>query len=90
MSVRVFAFSISTRGVDPQPLPQAATLEISQNRPDGIVVIAIDANQRLQILPRHAVPLDQITVVDMRRPGGGVKHERVNTLPLQHNCLGGG
>ena len=81
--VALLALGLGLGGIDPQPLFHATVGEVGEHRLDGVVVVALDPEHGLQGLAGQAVAFDQVAVVDVGRPGGGVDHEGVDALPLQ-------
>ena len=84
----VFALGDSLRAVGPQPLVEAALVEVLQHRADGVVVVAGHTQQGLQVFAGELVALDQKTIVDVRGPRSPVEQEWVDALPLVANLLG--
>ena len=78
----VAALGLGAHVVHLGPLVQTVATVLVQHRRDGVVVVAVNALELVQVAARELVALDQVTVVHRAAPGGRVDVERVNTLPL--------
>ena len=70
-------------GVHRQPLVQPARAVLIKHSLDGVLVVALDSDERVEVRAAELVPFDEERIVNRLGPRSRVDVERVHTLELE-------